>query len=381
MDGMNEFIAQSHTGGFYRYERRESSYSLRYAASGHLDEISSLDWRDGLLLTSSLDMTARIYTKRENKWMEVCRPEIHGHPLKAARFLKGEKIELISGGHETILRLFEATRQFLLSNQLEVKNQEEYPPSAVLSELSLTNEMSEDISTDKEANEYFLSAKSVFLEVKRVYGHFFEVEDVCVSDKMLVSCNRSSSKEFSGIFVWNLEFKKTQYIMLHNLGIIRMKFSDDGRFLVASSRDKTVSIYKVKTVEGEYGLELVSQIKDHRRVVWDVAISYDNSFFASCSRDRRLLLYSMKEMKMVAEHEFPCEVTALSFHPSKYELSIGCEDGTLSIARITGDDKIVIESKINCHGSKITCVEYSKLGEYIATGGSDSLLRVFRNKD
>ncbi|KAF7684426.1 Elongator complex protein 2 [Astathelohania contejeani] len=364
----NMLYAQSHSGGFYKYKIMgdENSYKLLDCESGNLDEILSIDWKGNYMLTGSMDSTTRIYYKKQ-EWNEIARPQVHGYPIKAARFIGNG---FISGAFETILRIYKPTQQFFKIHMEKNFNSEEFshlPQRAELSELSLSNELKNDLPLEMcEINERNRSVNTVFPEDKKIYGHFFEIEDIAVSDKFIVSCNRAANKAFSGIFLWNLKGEKLQYLELHSLGIIRLKFSKDGKYLLAVSRDKTCSLYEVLNE-----LKLIRHIKDHKRIIWDGSFSYDNKYFATGSRDRTLLIYDLISINMIHKMEFEYEVTAVCF--GKDKLYVGLEDGKICVLNINSWEILYIKK---WHSGRINVIEVQD--NYVATGGKDGLLRIHK---
>jgi elongator complex protein 2 len=375
-------IGQSYSGGFYKFDEELTDY-----ISGHLDEIRSIDWRGEFILTSSFDMTSRIFLRGR----EVGRAQNHGHPLTAARFLDKHSLRLISSAQETILRLCEPTQLFYMCC-ISIENRgrieglcissertgqgrsicdyfgdlEELKPCAVPAELSLTNQATEDMDFES-LNEHLLST-TAFNETQKLYGHYFEINDVAVSERYIVSCNRSLLKRFSGIFVWNKSYELVQYIGEHDYGIERLKFSSDGRYLAAVSRDKTASVYEVS---GE--LRLIRRLTDHKRIVWDCSFSFDSGYLATCSRDKKVFIYSVPDFRVVSSLSFDCEATALCFSTRDGTLAVGLESGELVLI----GEKMEEMSRSREHSQRINAIEFNEDGSKFASGGADGMLKVF----
>ena len=94
------------------------------------------------------------------------------------------------------------------------------------------------------------------------------------------SANRASGHEFSGIFIWSREMVFIGCKKCHSLGINKLRISNCGKYLLAASRDKSVSLHRIS--EDGRDLELVRKIEDHRRSVFDCGFNYDTSLFGIC---------------------------------------------------------------------------------------------------
>lgn len=376
-------FAQYKTGGIDGFDLK-GDFDDEYIFSGHQDEITDLDWRGDLLLSTSLDCTARLFYKNK----ECGRPQIHGYPLTSARFLCGNKLRFISSAEETILRVFECTQRFLL-NYEEAKNQcdnesydfcdlvddattfpntetvmDEYVEDAILAELNLTNHIVHEL-THSPLTENTLAA-NVFNETQKIYGHFFDVKNVAVNKNLIFSCNKSSSKAFAGLFVWNLKGEKIGYYADHDLGIQKIKATES--YVLTVSRDKTACLY---TINGEI-LHLVKRFYDHSRAIWDGSISWDNQFFTTCSRDCKVIFYSLKSLEPCVSKVFECEVTAVEFSKTEKLIFIGLQNGMVEVL----DFDLNVKYKKRVLGKRVNVIRSNGNGYKIAIGGSDGLIRI-----
>lgn len=356
----NELLGHLKTGGI------DKLHTNRCLVSGHLDGVSDVDWRGDLLMSCSLDRTTRIFSKGR----ECGRPQTHGYPLSSSKFLPGSRLRLISSGHETILRIYEATQSFFLSSQLGDSHDfgplEEYRKCAHPAELNLTNETGECCS--KEPLSEGLLSTSVFREVKKIYGHYFEIKNIAVGRSLILTCNRSAAKNFSGVFLWSLEGEKLQYAANHDLGIQRIAISPDETLAMTVSRDKTSCLYLIRDAR----LVLLKRFADHKRAVWDCGFSRDSRYAATCSRDGQVVLYDTGLMSIKVSRMFSSEIISLDFSPRDNLLAVGTDTGIIKVMNY--DLKIVEESRVV--GKRLNVLRFSEDGRRIAVGGSDGLLRV-----
>ncbi|KAF9762610.1 Elongator complex protein 2 [Nosema granulosis] len=384
---------QSTSGGFYKFE--DSCDFI----SGHTNEITSVDWKDSFVLTSSLDKTSRIFL--DNR--EVSRPQNHGCPVTSSKFLNENDLTIISGAQETIIRVLEPTyitymaitndprlNEYLTKeNNLYINNNlctnknaeprnfaglEEYKLAAVPAELSLTNDVLEDFDFEG-LSEYILST-TAFNETKKLYGHYFDVVDIDVCKKHIASVNRALSKKFSGVFLWNRQFEVLQYLEVHNSTINRVRFSPDGKYLATASKDKTSALFEIQNTKEEIIVKYLN--KDHSRIVWDCSFSHDSKFYATCSRDKKIIIYNVEDNRKLFEGVFDKEVTAVDFDPRSYDLVLGLESGEVDRIVFSGGLFRVDEGfRFKSNSKKINCLRFNSDGRYLAIGGSDWLLSIY----
>ncbi|KAM0678218.1 Elongator subunit elp2 [Binucleata daphniae] len=387
----NCILAQSNTGGMYKYV----NFMLEKYLTGSTASITSIDCYQDLVLTTSLDSTTRIYSILLKQ--EIGRPQIHGYPMQSACFLRNNTYEFISGGQETIMRVFKPTKLFL-QNYLQLINEHEKNATKIsiqckeiksnimknmdkdmvsyarLSELSLSNDVCYDNFETllKEGNnERNLAASFLFQEVKKIYGHFFDTASIATSKNLIISCNKSSQKKYAPIFVWNTNFEKLDAIEMHNLGIQQLKFSHDEKYVVACSRDLHVSLYEIKDKK----LINLYFAKQHNRCVNDCDISYDNQYIGSVSKDQTVKIYSMKENKIIYIYNHNCETTAIKFSTKAQKIFVGTKNGELLIFDYIGD-VFVCTKTVVVNSLSINSILFSQCETYLITGGADNLLQI-----
>lgn len=360
----NRLLGHLKTGGIDKLQKNE------YFLSGHLGEIMDLDWKNNMLVTCSLDKTSRVFFDKK----ERARPQKHGFSLTSIKFLPSEKLRFVSSGQETILRMYEATQKFFIICQdknlekIIFKNHsmDDYAYSAFLSELNLTNEIASQ-SNDEPLSENSL-ATDAFKEIKKAYGHFFEIKNIAVGKDIILSCNRSALNKYGGLFVWSMDGTKIQYVPCHDLGIQKIAISPNNKLAMTVSRDKSSCLYSIENSN----LEIIKRFFDHNRIVWDCGFSRDSRLAATCSRDGSVILYDLRTFEICKTKSFSTEITSLCFSPSESYLAIGTNSGTLKIL----DYQLEVVEEMKAVGKSINVLRFDDTGKKIAVGGSDGLLRI-----
>eukprot|EP01136_Pigoraptor_vietnamica_P011264 Opistho-1_new@49910 len=114
---------------------------------------------------------------------------------------------------------------------------------------------------------------------------------------------------------------------------------DNDHWIAAVSRDRTWSLFERSTDAGSPAYALHSKSECHERIVWSVAWSHDDRFFATASRDKTIKIWERGESgtwDMV--HTFTrmsLSVTAVDWAPAlagdRYMLAAGFDSGTVQI--------------------------------------------------
>lgn len=371
----DRMIVQTKTGGIDKQKECE------YFISGHQSEITDLDWNMNLLLTCSLDKTSRLFYKGK----ECARAQIHGFPITSAKFLPSETLKYITSAQETILRVYEAT-QFFFDNCNEARdtclvedvddceftdayrNDGQYVESAYLAELNLTNEILHEY--DHEILSENSLSTNVFKENQKIYGHYFEVKNIAVGEKIILSCNRSAVKRFAGLFVWDMNGIKQDYIEVHDLGIQKIAISPNQKLALTAGRDQVVCLYSID----EMKVGIIKKFNEHSRIVWDCRFSADSKMFATCSRDGKIILYDSIKQESVRSIGFDFEITSIDFNPKNNQLVAGNSLGEIMCFGI--DFNVLFKMKVV--SQKVTILRFDETGTRIAVGGSDGLLRILK---
>lgn len=167
----------------------ESRWMPRSFLSGHFDEVTDLTWTSvesssssrgsGLLVSVSKDMTCRAFaslirpTGDKERWVEVSRPQIHGHALHAIAALHPPGCDLITAGEEKALRVFSVpngVRRGLLKLCGLTISGESLVEKAFLPELGLSNKGSENMTEEEKREQVGIFIIALLSIVDRAIG-------------------------------------------------------------------------------------------------------------------------------------------------------------------------------------------------------------------
>ncbi len=113
----------------------------------------------------------------------------------------------------------------------------------------------------------------------------------------------------------------------------------------------------------------------HNGLIRAAAFTNSAELFATGARDSSVIIW--KNMARSSIVKLSARVKALDFSPDNDNLIIGCEDGTLYLYNISGDNKKTISS---ITGARIQTLSYSKEGNMFAAGFANGTVELFNSK-
>ncbi|KAJ8935251.1 hypothetical protein NQ318_011497, partial [Aromia moschata] len=143
-------------------------------------------------------------------------------------------------------------------------------------------------------------------------------------------------------------WKQTQKLMSHTLTVVQLQFSPDSNHLLSVSRDRRWSLF---TRNEQDQFELVATTTKstgiHARIIWACCWSHDSKYFATGSRDGKVVVWTVNEEKEKTTALGQCEaastvlelpnesVTAVAFAPDlvsgAYLVAVGVESGEIRL--------------------------------------------------
>lgn len=337
------------TGSWRRWDWDEShsSWVQNIAISGHTKAVTGIAWsRSGdLLLSTSADQTTRLHAKwkKQGTWHEMARPQIHGYDLNCIDVLT--ETQFVSGADEKLKRVFKEPKTVakMLHTVAGIGSDDQVadmPDAANMPVLGLSNKATDDIddevtqeveAVNPEADrsaidpativrksaldidhppfEESLSRHTLWPETEKLYGHGYEISCLATSHdgKLIASACKASSLNHAVIRIFETE-RWTELkppLALHTLTAMRLRFSEDDRYLLSVGRDRQWAAFKRKEEvqkEGEMPYELFqAEPKGHTRMIMDAAwasvhpSSPTRRVFATAGRDKLVKIWAMTE--------------------------------------------------------------------------------------
>jgi len=156
------------------------------------------------------------------------------------------------------------------------------------------------------------------------------------------------------------DFQLVQKLVSHNLTVTQVAFSPDSKKLLSVSRDRTWSLFEYDVNFNSFIIKSKSDKKTgiHARIIWCCAWTHDSEYFATGSRDGKLVIWGQNNQchdnktayfaktnhLVVPEKSF----TAVAFAPifinnnnSTYLLAVGADCGSITLYKWTCEEKFV----------------------------------------
>ncbi|CAH2000531.1 unnamed protein product [Acanthoscelides obtectus] len=402
-------MAHSYHGAFHiwKYSDKTATWSPCVTVGGHFSEVVDCAWepQGQFLYTCSADQTTRIHASWKDKdkeltWHEIARPQVHGHDLSCLALIS--RYQFASGAEEKVIRTFEAPSNFVENFRriCKIEQDEEgdvilaknqiAPKGASVPSLGLSNkavygddniedtipmaknpypEESHFVATtlDEPPTEETLLQNTLWPETQKLYGHGYEVYSLAASPdrKFLASACKSTKPEYAAVLIWDVSnWQLLQKLMSHTLTVVQLQFSPDSQSLLSVSRDRRWSLF-AKNEEEKFELVATTDKKTgiHTRIIWTCAWTHDSKYFATGSRDGKVVTWTRRIGKEKTSVLGECEsvgdllvfkndsVTAVAFAPDfvggKYLKAIGFESGTIRL--YLGDQEVLSLSQSEAH--------------------------------
>ncbi len=103
----------------------------------------------------------------------------------------------------------------------------------------------------------------------------------------IVTDARLNNCEFVETDLRNLKYGRYADFIGHSESVYSLAFSPDGKYLASCSRDKKIKLWSLESQKE------VTTLQGHSSDVYSVAFSPDGKYLASCSQDKTVKLWSL----------------------------------------------------------------------------------------
>jgi Tol biopolymer transport system component len=199
------------------------------------------------------------------------------------------------------------------------------------------------------------------------------------------SHQQRNTREVNDVFLWDLsQLTRNGHlgspIVLkgHEKPIRSLAISNNSRWLVSGSEDRTVRVYDLKA---SYPAAEQIVLKGHELAVNCVAISPDGRWLVTGGRDSILRIWDMQSRQSMAvpmelqEHEG--WISALVFSPDGQWLASGSYDNTIRLWRMTDASRPEVTHVLTGHVSRIMAMEFFRKSNQLVSLGFDREVRLW----
>ncbi|KRZ27637.1 Elongator complex protein 2 [Trichinella pseudospiralis] len=405
-------MAHSFDGSLHCWKCDQENWKSVIMPSGHARKVRDVDWdsRGQYIVSCGNDKTTRLFGwwKRKGKkatFHELSRAQVHGYEMACLSVTR--RGELVSGGEEKVLRVFNAPTSFveLLSSVCEVEhfleNEDRLVAGdrAIMPALGLSNISISDDNDDKYNIKFKngtmdnllvepllatdLAQNTLWIEVHKLYGHGFELHTVASNHagSFVASACLATCEAHAKIFLWStVDWRLKTSLEGHKLTVTRICFSHDDKMILSASRDRSWCLFSRQSDGGEFDWQLIAQRREHARIIWDCAWAPDDKSFVTASRDKKLMMWNMKESTADIDHHvivLEDSVTAVDIFSKEFENRLivvaGLNNGNIygiEWNRKSGEHQFIFNmTQFNSsHSSTVSRLKFSPLIEQSENG-------------
>lgn len=173
----------------------------------------------------------------------------------------------------------------------------------------------------------------------------------------------------------------------HTKTIRCITFSSDAKLLAAGSFDSTISIWKRSGDSSSFTWKCISTLQGHDSEVKDVSFSFDDSFLASCGRDKSIWVWSVQyegededfdiqSHSLLTDHSQ--DVKCVKWHPSMMLFASASYDNTIKIFAADEDDEFNCVATLLGHTETAWRVEFIPKHNLLVSASSDSTIKFWK---
>ena len=239
-------------------------------------------------------------------------------------------------------------------------------------------------------------------ELDKLYGHGDEIYSINTSrDRMCLvsSCVLRTSAfssvnmdlDESSIRIWDVvkadgaDLKVVPGHPLdkvHNMTVTRVCFSWSGALVAMVGRDRSITLHRVFRKDDKTGLECLFRLKDvHSRVIWDAAVTFDDRFICTVSRDKYIKMFRIvdgKELVAAGSLKMEDSVRSIDVLPvatlrGEYLLAVGLESGKISV--LSAKEQILDPNDSEGAGKAVKISVVHTFAEHWCPGGAVTRLQ------
>jgi eukaryotic-like serine/threonine-protein kinase len=155
-----------------------------------------------------------------------------------------------------------------------------------------------------------------------------------------------------------------------------LRFSDDGKWLVSVSGDRTARVWEV---EDPTFVHHPASFKFPKPPIYAVDFSRDNRYLLTAGKGQHLHLWDMEKRQMVSHlYQLRCEAaTAAAFHPTGNCVAVGFDNGVVRVIDVP-DFRTSRYIQAEEHGGLVAGLVWTETGRELVTAAEDGKVIFWR---
>ncbi|EFA79504.1 WD40 repeat-containing protein [Heterostelium album PN500] len=240
--------------------------------------------------------------------------------------------------------------------------------------LIITSRQSKDkiISVTSEHNMIVYECES-FDRVSEIIGYNDEIVDIKYLNKTEIAVATNSNE----IRLYDLNTKKSKLLRGHSDLVMAIDVSNDGKLLVSASRDNSIRLWNVET------LECLSVGNGHTGVVSAIAMSKKSGYIISGSLDRTLKLWKLngktKQLEVqttVIAHDK--DINSIQIAPNDKLVATGSQD---TYVKLWNAADLKSAGVIKAHRRGVWSVDFSPVDQCLLSTSADGSIKIWSLAD
>jgi WD repeat-containing protein 61 len=206
-------------------------------------------------------------------------------------------------------------------------------------------------------------------EVATIDPGLFEAYSICFSpaDDVLVSGNNKG-----GINIWTMQgdHEKVATLATENKQILSTAFSIDGK-LASAGIDGVVNIFDMNTQQ------IVHKLDAHALSVRSIAYAPEGDLIYTASDDRHVNVYDINSGKLINSFSHAGMAFSVDASPDARHFIVGCADSSVSVWDLGMQRRV---TRIESHADQVWCAKYDTSdasGRRFASVGDDALIQLY----
>ncbi len=173
------------------------------------------------------------------------------------------------------------------------------------------------------------------------------------------------------VVLWEPEKDRDLYVRRpHTSSVTALAFSPDGRLIASGGNDDRVVLLEARSgfpycELGPFGVPPSA-----------LEFSADNSLLAICVADRSVRVHELRTGNLKSLlWLYDLTIETVAFHPCGWLVATGCRSGEVQLWNALGGKEV---ARLGGHGEAIRALAFSRDGRYLAVGGLDRVLSLWR---